>query len=53
MEEGGETAFPHSQWIDEARRDDPTYSDCAKGIVAARARKGDAIMFWGMKPDGG
>lgn len=50
---GGETAFPRSEWLDEAvQTAGKEYSDCAKGGVAAHARKGDAILFWDMQPSG-
>ena len=53
-EEGGETAFPSgSQWIDPSveERMGP-FSDCAKGHVAAKAKKGDALLFFSLTPDG-
>jgi prolyl 4-hydroxylase len=55
VEEGGETAFPHSSaWAyPEAQKQyDPTFSECAKGHVAFKPKKGDALMFWSIKPDG-
>lgn len=53
-EEGGETAFPqNSEWIDP---DLPSrlgpFSSCARGHVAARPRKGDALLFFSMRHDG-
>ena len=42
-----------SEWIDpsvEARLG--PFSPCAKGHVAGRLKKGDAIVFWSLKPDG-
>ncbi|GIL84045.1 hypothetical protein Vretimale_11080 [Volvox reticuliferus] len=53
-EEGGETAFPDSSaWLNAelADRMGP-FSECAKGKVAFRPKKGDALMFWSIKPDG-
>lgn len=50
VEYGGETAFPHSQWLDAARQNRTEFSPCARDGVAALARKGDAIMFHDMKP---
>ena len=41
VEEGGETAFPErSEWYDPAMgaAADPTFSDCAKGHVAAKPK---------------
>jgi prolyl 4-hydroxylase len=50
-EEGGETAFPHSEWIDrEAQTAGRTYNlDCTMGGVAVHPIKGDALMFYGLK----
>lgn len=49
-EEGGETAFPHSRFLDKEKQTaGQTYSACAEGNVAAHARKGNAIMFWDAK----
>ncbi len=53
MEEGGETAFPlKSQWVDPAMgtRADPTFSDCARGNVAAKPKKNDAVLFYSYFP---
>jgi prolyl 4-hydroxylase len=56
---GGETAFPDTTPADWASPDaerrhgrDPLLSECAKGHVAARPKKGDALLFWSIKPDG-
>mmetsp|Transcript_25114 Transcript_25114/g.63685 ORF Transcript_25114/g.63685 Transcript_25114/m.63685 type:complete len:368 (-) Transcript_25114:544-1647(-) len=52
-EEGGETAFPVSgEWIDPAMGE-PTqgaFSDCAKGHVAYKPKRGDALMFYDVTP---
>lgn len=54
VEEGGETAFPHSRWLDRERQTAGVkYSDCAKDGVAALPRKGNAVMFWDTKVGGG
>lgn len=53
-EEGGETAFPSgSRWLDPSlpARLGP-FSPCAQGNVAARPRKGDALLFYSLRPDG-
>ncbi|KAI3436521.1 hypothetical protein D9Q98_005938 [Chlorella vulgaris] len=53
-EGGGETAFPGgSQWIDDSvrQRFEP-FSACASGHVAAKPKKGDALLFFSLKPDG-
>ena len=49
---GGETAFPDSEWADpanEAAR--APWSECAEGVVAAKPRKGDGLLFWSLTPD--
>lgn len=51
---GGETAFPQgSQWLDPSlpKRLGP-FSECTRGGVAARAKKGDAFLFFSIQPDG-
>ena len=50
VEEGGETAFPDSEWADPALAAGP-WSECAEGNVAARARAGDALVFWSIMPN--
>ena len=52
MEEGGETAFPHGRWLDEEAQAAPPYSECASKGVAVKPRKGDAILFFSLKPGG-
>lgn len=52
VEDGGETAFPHSIWIDkEIQTAGNSYSDCTNGGVAVKPKKGDALLFWGLKVD--
>ncbi|KAG2446166.1 hypothetical protein HXX76_000761 [Chlamydomonas incerta] len=51
---GGETAFPLANtWThpDMPKVFGP-FSDCVKGNVAFKPRKGDALLFWSVKPDG-
>lgn len=51
---GGETAFPaNSGWLDPSlpNRLGP-FSQCAEGHVAAKPRKGDALLFFSLKVDG-
>ncbi|PSC73401.1 putative trehalase [Micractinium conductrix] len=49
-EEGGETAFPHSRWLDKQKQAEAVeFSECAKDGVAAQARKGNALLFWDTK----
>lgn len=53
VEEGGETAFPAaSEWIDQSvrKRYEP-FSECAEGHVAAKPKKGDAMVFFSLRPD--
>uniref|UniRef100_A0A1D1ZRX9 procollagen-proline 4-dioxygenase n=1 Tax=Auxenochlorella protothecoides TaxID=3075 RepID=A0A1D1ZRX9_AUXPR len=47
-EEGGETVFPYGL----PKREGPEWSACARQGLAVKARRGDAIFFYGMKPDG-
>eukprot|EP00475_Leptophrys_vorax_P043795 TRINITY_DN8532_c1_g1_i1.p1 TRINITY_DN8532_c1_g1~~TRINITY_DN8532_c1_g1_i1.p1 ORF type:complete len:214 (+),score=13.44 TRINITY_DN8532_c1_g1_i1:98-643(+) len=46
---GGETVFPQSE-PDQTVKDD-TWSDCGKQGIAVKARKGDALLFFSLKPD--
>jgi len=49
-EEGGETAFPHSRWLDKEKQTAGVeFSECAKAGVAALPRKGNAVLFWDTK----
>ncbi|KAI8476888.1 MAG: hypothetical protein J3K34DRAFT_516155 [Monoraphidium minutum] len=51
VEEGGETVFPDSPTrppLEEAA----TFSDCAKKGLGVRPYKGDALLFFSLKPDG-
>jgi len=53
VEEGGETAFPHSEWIEEkVQTAGQQFSDCTEGGVAVKPKKGDALLFFGLKLDG-
>lgn len=50
--DGGETAFPASdKWIGSGKEGGP-FSECAEGHVAAKPKKGDALMFYSLQPDG-
>jgi len=50
--DGGETAFPAAEkWIGSGKERGP-FSECAEGHVAAKPKKGDALMFYSLKPDG-
>ena len=49
-EVGGETAFPHSRWLDKEKQTaGKTFSECAKDGVAVQPRKGNAVLFWDAK----
>ncbi|KAG1665545.1 hypothetical protein FOA52_000691 [Chlamydomonas sp. UWO 241] len=55
VQEGGETAFPKdSQWSDPAMgaKADPSFSDCAKGNVAAKPKANDAALFYSFFANG-
>ncbi|KAK3280330.1 hypothetical protein CYMTET_11817 [Cymbomonas tetramitiformis] len=54
VEEGGETAFVTSKnWIDpETAKLNGPWSPCADGKVAVKPRKGEALLFWNLKPNG-
>lgn len=50
VEEGGETVFPN---IPAPGGDNgPTYTECARKFLAAKPRKGDAVLFHSIKPNG-
>ncbi|KAI8102935.1 hypothetical protein M9434_005726 [Picochlorum sp. BPE23] len=50
VEEGGETVFPN---IPAPNGDNgPDYSACARHHLAAKPRKGDAVLFHSIKPNG-
>jgi hypothetical protein len=47
-EQGGETVFP----LAERRVTGASYSDCARKGFAVKPRKGDALVFYALTPDG-
>ena len=47
-EEGGETVFPHA--TPKVKGDQ--WSTCAKQGLAVKATRGNALLFYGMRPDG-
>lgn len=56
---GGETAFPKTtdaHWADATQKAaataDGPFSACAEGHVAVKPRKGDALLFYSMHPNG-
>lgn len=50
VEEGGETCFPN---IPAPNGDNgPEFSDCARKVLAAKPKKGNAVLFHSIKPNG-
>jgi prolyl 4-hydroxylase len=51
VEEGGETAFHSSRYVDSSipEKGGP-WSECAKGHVAAKPKAGDAVLFYSYFP---
>jgi prolyl 4-hydroxylase len=49
VKRGGETVFTNAP--DTTPKDD-TWSECAKGYLAVKPSKGDAVLFFSMHPDG-
>ena len=47
-DEGGETVFPNAA----EKTTGPEWSECARKGLAVKTFRGDAIMFYGLKPDG-
>jgi prolyl 4-hydroxylase len=47
-EEGGETVFPSAP----VKVSGPGWSECARAGFAVRPRKGDALVFYSLHPDG-
>lgn len=50
VEEGGETCFPNIPL--ETENPAPEFSDCARKVLAAKPRKGAAVLFHSIKPTG-
>ncbi|GMH38511.1 hypothetical protein BSKO_06395 [Bryopsis sp. KO-2023] len=52
--DGGETAFPEgSEWLHPERAEQMgPWSKCAEGHVAVHAKKGDALLFFSLTPNG-
>ncbi|KAL6758130.1 hypothetical protein V8C86DRAFT_2604305 [Haematococcus lacustris] len=47
-EEGGETVFPNA----DRKSSGPEWSECAKNGMAVKTLRGDALVFYSLKPDG-
>jgi len=52
VEEGGETSFSQSHWLNETAQRHSQPSECARNRVFVKPSKGDALLFWDLKPDG-
>jgi len=50
-DEGGETVFPKVA-VPANQTKEAGYSDCAMQGLAVRPQKGDAVLFWSIRPDG-
>jgi hypothetical protein len=48
VEEGGETVLPHA----DQKVSGEAWSECAKRGLAVKPVRGDALMFYSLKPDG-
>jgi len=52
-EEGGETAFPDSDWIEpESEYARQKFSKCAENGVAFKPKRGDGLLFFSITPEG-
>ncbi|KAJ4803418.1 2-oxoglutarate (2OG) and Fe(II)-dependent oxygenase superfamily protein [Rhynchospora pubera] len=52
VEEGGETVFPSAKFNSSSLPHYNELSDCAKQGLSVKPKRGDALLFWSMKPDG-
>ncbi|CAA6663246.1 unnamed protein product [Spirodela intermedia] len=51
VEEGGETIFPASKVNSSSLSYYSELSECAKKGLAVKPKRGDALLFWSMRPD--
>lgn len=51
VEEGGETVFPSVKVKNSSVPYWDELSECGKTGLSVRPKKGDALLFWSMKPD--
>lgn len=51
VEEGGETIFPAAKGNFSSRAGWNELSECGKKGLAVKAKMGDALLFWSMRPD--
>ncbi|KAL5229832.1 hypothetical protein ABZP36_028608 [Zizania latifolia] len=52
VEEGGETVFPTANSNSSSSPFYNELSECAKKGLSVKPKKGDALLFWSMRPDG-
>eukprot|EP00899_Mesostigma_viride_P000751 jgi/Mesvir1/10677/Mv13768-RA.1 len=52
VEEGGETLFPSARGFDRKLVERDDLSECAKGGLAVKPKKGDALLFYSLKFNG-
>ncbi|XP_020113301.1 probable prolyl 4-hydroxylase 7 [Ananas comosus] len=50
VEKGGETFFPK---VGPLQKKDDSWSFCASTVLAVKPKKGDALLFFNLKPNGG
>lgn len=51
VEEGGETVFPNVP-VPPTQTREAGFTECAMKGLAYRPKKGDAVVFWSLRPDG-
>lgn len=51
VEEGGETVFPDSK-VKPTAEEAAKFSECGRKGIAVKPRKGSALLFWSLSPDG-
>lgn len=51
VEEGGETVFPDSK-VRPTEEEAAKFSECGRRGLAVKPRKGAALLFWSLQPDG-
>lgn len=52
VEYGGETVFPNVEAPQWQQQNSHLFTECAMKGLSVRPRKGDALVFWSMKPGG-
>lgn len=51
VEQGGETVFPAARVNKSEVPDWDKLSECAQRGISVRPQRGDALLFWSVKPD--